>query len=365
MLSPNELYPLIQLSSCPRLGPVRIRKLIRAFGSAQAALEADVEQILALTDLTRSSLEHWGVWKGNSQWQKECELIEHHKVNLVPYTSAVYPKRLLEIPDAPLLLYVKGTWQQRDEYSLAVVGTRTASIYGREMAEQFGEGLAAAGITVVSGLARGVDTAAHEGALRSGRTAAVIGSGLACIYPRENRKLADSIAEKGALISEYPLLTPPDKQNFPQRNRIVSGITLGTLLIEAPLKSGAMITMEKALQHRRRLFALPGRVDTDSHQGNHRLIKSGQAVLVENAQDILDCFGDLFSRERTVPVKNAPLLTDQEAELLQLLPAYEVSIEEVMLLSQRSSVQTNVLLMGLLLKKMIKEFPGKLYRKVY
>lgn len=272
----NELEALAILSQLPHLGSVKIRLLRGHFGSALKALEADVGEIHGLPGFGSKISQHWKRWEKDGSWQEDLELAQRHGVHILPFTAPQYPKRLLELYDVPILLYIKGEIKPEDQQSLAIVGTRNATRYGQEMAEKIASELSAMGFTIVSGLARGIDTTAHVHALRYGRTVAVIGSGLLDVYPRENRKLAEQITQKGALISEFPMKTPPDRQNFPQRNRIVSGMTLGTVLIEAPLESGAMITMQKGFSQGRKLFAVPGRVNDESFQGNHRLIKAGK-----------------------------------------------------------------------------------------
>jgi DNA processing protein len=362
----NELEALVQLAAAPHLGSIKIRLLIHHFGSAEAALHADLQEIAQFPGFGEKIVESIRQARSGDFARREIELAERQGVHLVPYTSTEYPKSLLEIHDRPVILYVKGQIKASDRQSIAVVGTRRMSVYGGEMAEKLSRELAAEQFTVVSGLARGIDTCAHRGALRSGRTIAVIGSGLGDIYPQENSALAEQIATNGALVSEFPMMTPPDRQNFPQRNRIVSGMTLGTLLIEAPIKSGAMITMEKALAQHKKLFALPGRVDSENFRGNHQLIKSGLAQLVEEARDVTGSFTNLFSpaelKTKWAPAK--PHLEREEAQLLELLPDQELSFDQIVQLSKLPVMKVNVTLMSLMLKKVIKEFPGKIYKKV-
>ncbi len=363
----TELDALTILSGTPLLGPVKIGLLMRYFGSALEILEAPLQEIAALPGFGPKVMGGWGHWNYDEAWKKNIELVHKYNVTRIPYNDPSFPALLRGIPDAPILLYVKGTLKPSDDEAIAVIGTRTASHYGLEMAERFGTDLAREGMTVISGLARGVDTAAHKGALKGGRTIAVIGSGLADVYPRENRGLAEAIVANGALISEFPMLAPPDRTNFPQRNRIVSGMSKGVLLIEAPQKSGAMLTMQLAQRHKRRLFALPGRVDTETFRGNSLLIKTGQAQLVERADDILFAFDDLFTRKKAVsaaePKKRAIVLQEDEIQLLKLMPDDEVSIDTMVSLTKLPVNKLSVLLMGLLLKQVIKEYPGKLYKK--
>jgi len=360
----NELEALVALTAIPHLGSIKIRLLLERFGSALGALDADPTEVADLPGFGVKTTQNWEKWKSDPAWRQNLELAERFHVNVIPFNSTQYPKRLLEIPDFPILLYVRGELQKKDQQCIAVVGTRNASIYGREMAEKISSDLASMGFTVVSGLARGIDAAAHQGALQRGRSIGVIGSGLANIYPREHILLAEEMIKSGALISEFPMATPPDRQNFPQRNRIVSGMTLGTVLIEAPKDSGAMITMNKALsQGGRRLFALPGRVDNDNFEGNHWLIKTGKAQLVESAEDIANSFDSLFSVMHQ-EVKKRPVLETEEEDFLNLLPKEEQTIDEIAKLTKLPIMKLNVLLMSTVMKQVLKEFPGKIYKKV-
>lgn len=362
MMGLTEVEAFVILSAIPYLGAMKIRLLIEKFGSAVSALTTMPDQISLLPGFERI-VPYWQRWQKNRDWEQDLALAHQQGVQIIPFTDPSFPKLLLEVSDHPVLLYVKGNLKSQDKRSIAIVGTRNASIYGNEMSRSIGEQLAANDFTVVSGLARGIDTAAHQGALERGRTLAVIGSGLANVYPPENRNLADMIAKNGALISEFSMLTPPDRQNFPQRNRIVSGMTMGTLLIEAPVKSGAMITMQKALQHKRKLFALPGRADSDSFRGNHFLIKNGQAHLVENANDIIAYYEDLIPMTLPSPLVGLRLDSD-ELSLLQYMPDEEITID---VLASRCSLpiqHINRILMSLMLKKAIKEFPGKIFKKL-
>lgn len=362
----NELEALVILSQLPHLGSVKIRSLIGHFGSAVKVVEAEKNEIEDLPGFGPKITNHWRSWETDRSWQEDFELACRHDVKIIPYFSSEYPQRLLELSDLPLLLYVKGHIKTQDQHSIAIVGTRNATRYGHEMAERIASGLAVKGFTIVSGLARGIDTTAHKNAMAVGRTLAVIGSGLLDVYPRENYRLAEEIAQRGALISEFPMKTPPDRQNFPQRNRIVSGMTLGTVLIEAPLDSGAMITMHKAFIQNRELFAVPGRADYDSFQGNHRLIKAGEARLVESAEDIAECFQNLFVTEKSSPFlsRERILLEKEEEKFLEQIPSLDLSFDEIAKLTNLTARKLNIILMGLVLKKAVKEYPGKIYKKL-
>lgn len=339
---------------------------MRYFGSAKAALQADLKAIEELPGFNAKVLVNIAAARKDQPWNQTLRLVEQHSVNLIDFQHPDYPKGLLDLNDFPVVLYVKGKLSPQDSNGIAVVGTRQASLYGKEMARRLSYDLSMMGYPIVSGLARGIDTEAHQAALQAkGRTIAIIGSGLADIYPRENLALAECIAQQGALISEFPMMTPPDRQNFPQRNRLVATMTKATLLIEAPVRSGAMITVNKALAHRRKAFALPGRIDIESFHGNHALIKTSQAALVESAQDVTSSFSDLFSTERpriAVTKMEIPL-EPAEKELLMQMPGEELSIDDLVLKTKLPVMKLNVLLMSLVLKKMIKEFPGKIFKK--
>lgn len=361
----SELHALLFLTHVPYLGSIKIQLLIKHFGSAHNAMQADPHQLNELPGFGPKIIQGWIDSKKQELWKKTLDIAHQQKIRIIPFDDSIYPKNLLDIVDYPLILYAKGSLKNREVQSLAVIGTRQASIYGLEMAGKLSGDLAAADFTIVSGLARGIDTAAHDAATERGRTIAVLGSGLGHLYPKENFLLAEKILEKnGAIISEFPIMTPPDRPNFPQRNRIVSGMTLGTLLIEAPKQSGAMITVDQALSYGRNVFALPGRVDQENFKGNHFLIKNQKAQLVENSEDILMCYNDLFTFSPSSPIMKKIPLEKEELEFFEHLPSQEVSIEDIVMKTKMPISKVNVLLMGLLLKKMIKEYPGKVYKKI-
>lgn len=355
----NETDAFAVLACTPNLGAVKIRLLLQEFGTALNALEASSSVIAKLPGFSRIAAS-WEQWRHRVDWQQDLALAKQLGAQLIPFTSPLFPKALLETPDHPALLYVQGQIKPQDQRSIAVVGTRHASIYGNEMALKISQDLASQGFTVISGLARGVDTSAHQGALKSGRTLAVIGSGLADIYPEENRPLARAITERGALISEFRMSTPPDRQNFPQRNRIVSGMSMAILLIEAPIRSGAMITMDKGFSQKRPLFALPGRADNENFRGNHELIRSGKAKLVENAADIISHFDSLFPLPISQPVPARQLHLDpQEQILLKTMEQEEMHIDTLAHLSSLPIHQVQTMLMSLVMKKNSERVPGE------
>lgn len=352
----SEHLPLVALTLMPKLGAARIKKLLSYCGSPQEVLHLKADDILRL--FGRPTAEQWSAAKALEDAEKEVRCAEKLDVQLLAYTDKDYPSCFHQLRDAPPLLYVRGNPQPLEK-SVALVGTREATIYGLSMAEQLGRDFAEQEYAVVSGLARGIDTAAHEGALQRGRTVAILGSGLAQLYPPENGQLAQKITERGALISEFALNCPPDKYNFPRRNRLVSCLSQAVVLIEAPLKSGAMLTMDLGKGQGRPLFALPGRVDSNNFRGNHQLIKTGVAHLIEDAADVIEALG-----EKVQVSKAAPLRSPEEEKLLAAMPAEETTLERLQQLTGLPVHAVNVLLMRLLLKRMIKEYPGKLYKKV-
>lgn len=279
------------------IGPISIGRIVNAAGGAEAACSADVDQLNNVEGigLTKSRAIRAALRQAAAEVDKELERAAVKRFSLVCPDDDLYPPLLRSIPDPPTVLYVRGSFEPRDLNAIAIVGSRRCSMYGREQAERFGALLAGAGFTVVSGGARGVDSLAHRGAMShpQGRTVAVLGCGLDVTYPPENGPLFDQIAQFGAVISEFSLGTPPNKENFPRRNRIVSGMSRGVLVIEADERSGALITARQACDdHGRPVFALPGRVDNALSSGPHQLIRDG-AVLAARLEDILDGLGPL------------------------------------------------------------------------
>ncbi|CAN5542438.1 DNA-processing protein DprA [soil metagenome] len=287
----------LQLALTDGIGPVLQMRLIQACGNVASACEANASTLRAIEGIGagKSKTIFDSLRRSADEVQRELAKVRDAGVSLICIEDEAYPALLREIPDPPAVLYVRGALEPRDLNSLAIVGSRKCSLYGREQAERFAALLAGAAVTVVSGGARGVDSSAHRGAMahERGRTIAVLGSGVDVAYPPENASLFDQIAQRGAVISEYPLGTPPIAENFPRRNRIVSGMTRGVLVIEADERSGALITARQACDdHGRPVFALPGRVDNKLSIGPHKLIRDG-ATLVTKLEDILDELGPL------------------------------------------------------------------------
>jgi DNA processing protein len=287
----------LQLALTEGIGPILTTRLIAAAGSATAACEADAVTLRGVEGIgsTKSRDISEALRRAAVEVDAELSRCAAAGVMLVCQEDVEFPPALKVIPDPPPLLYVRGTLQPRDLYALAVVGSRRCSHYGREQGERFGTLLAQAGMTVVSGGARGIDSAAHRGALMpaEGRTIAVLGCGVDIDYPPENHALFEQIAQRGAVVSEFAMGQPPLKENFPRRNRIISGLSRGVLVVEADVASGALITARQACDdHGRPVFAIPGRVDNPMSAGPHSLIRDG-AILVSGLDDILQGLGPL------------------------------------------------------------------------
>lgn len=322
----------LQLSLTDGLGPILTRRIISAAGNADAACNAPVSLLRTVDGIgsakaTRiaGALQHAG-----REVDDEIDAAQRLGIRLLCPEDAIFPALLKQIPDPPCVLYMKGTLEPRDLNAIAIVGSRKCSYYGREQAERFAALLAAAGFCVISGGARGVDSSAHRGAMSHphGRTIAVLGSGLDVPYPAENAPLFELIATRGAVLSEYPLGTPPAKENFPRRNRIVSGMSRGVLVIEADERSGALITARQAIEdHNRTVFAVPGRVDNPLSAGPHKLIREG-ATLVTKLDDLLDSLGPLSNElaEDATPLDDTELPLEISAPQQQsAAPATELT----------------------------------------
>jgi len=269
------------------IGPVRLRMLLDLFGDIQSAWEAS-EQVLRETKLDRRSLENFLKVRHQVDLDEVLRQVERVGAQVLTWDTPDYPGLLRQITDAPPVLFVRGTLTPADEWSVALVGTRKATVYGREVTHRLATDLVQNRVTLVSGLARGIDSIAHKSALEAGgRTLAVLGCGVDYIYPAEHRKLAEAIVENGALISDYPLGTRPEAANFPARNRIISGLSLGVVVVEADVKSGALITADFALDHGREVFAVPGSILSPASAGCNRLLRDGASIVTE-VGDILE-----------------------------------------------------------------------------
>lgn len=347
------------------LTPRQARLVLESFHSPEEAWQAPLEALKAIPGLERVAEE---VVAKRAELagslERELEAISRLGLKVLTLADPGYPRPLRGLAAPPPVLYLLGDYQERDELAIALVGTRSSTPYGRMVAEQLAKGLAELGLTIVSGLALGIDTAAHRGALAAGgRTIAVLGSGFARPYPQQNLRLMREIAASGAVFSEFPLQTEPDRWNFPRRNRIISGLSRGVVVVEAPERSGALITARLALDQGREVFAVPGRITDEASRGVHQLIKAG-AKLVEAVEDIIEEFPDLRAVLAAPRAKARPELTPLEERLLSALDWEPLHFDEILEATGLSHAELAHGLLQLQLKDLIKEFPGKRYAKL-
>ena len=388
---------LIHLNLIPGIGNHTIRRLLAAFGSAEksvAATSAELAQIDGLTPDVRQQLIDG---RSRAPLTQELELIDQHQCHIVTINDNAYPSLLKQIDDPPVLLYIIGEFSIPDIPSIAIVGSRSPTEYGKTTSQQLSYQLAEHGITIVSGFARGIDTCVHRGALEAGgRTIAVFGCGLSIIYPEMNRALAAEIIESGALISEFPMTMPPRGKNFPRRNRVISGLTLGTLVVEASERSGSLITARHAAEQGREVFAVPGQIFSGRSRGTHSLINQG-ATLINSVDDLLDALPQDYTKvlggesleatrqppsskqsDKAIPRQSAakkstpapqpktkvvPNLTPDEQIVLSAMNTDSVHIDEITRVTQLPIGKVSSLLVMLELKGIVQQLPGKQFVK--
>ena len=367
------LEPILRLHLTDGVGPVTFGNLLTYFGSADAALGASESALAQVPGIGPATSRQIVQSRDAVDLAGELALIDKLGVTVLTQQDAGYPFSLRHIPDPPIVLYVQGALKDTDAVNLAIVGSRRCSRYGAEQAERFAQLLARAGLTVVSGMARGIDAAAHGGALTAGgRTVAVLGCGLANTYPPEHDKLRERIVASGAVVSELPLRTDPTAGNFPTRNRIIAGLSLGTFVIEAAVRSGALITARLAGEYNREVFALPGQVDSPYSFGPHGLIRDG-AKLVQCLDDILEELGDvgstlrasgeksLFDTPAASPAAPVVRLTPPEQQVIDAMDSQPSSVEEIAARAKLPLPQTISLLTQLQLKSQVRQLPGQLF----
>jgi DNA processing protein len=326
-MTDKDIKYWVGFSLIPGIGRVRFSQLENYFGTLENAWQATSAE-LKNAGIDRSVIQTIASWRPKVSFDAEMEKLDRYGVRVLTYHDQNYPSRLKEIYDYPPLLYVRGSLLPQDEWCLAVVGTRRATVYGRQVTEEIVTDLAQSKITIVSGLAKGIDSVAHQAALAAGgRSIAVFASGLDIVYPADNADLARSIMQQGALLSEYPLGTRPRAENFPRRNRIMSGLSLGVLVAEADETSGAIITARMALEQNREVFAIPGSILSPASRGTNHLIQEG-AKLVRDYTDILEEL-NLMNVARQIEMKELLPATETESLLLKHLSAEPTHVDEV------------------------------------
>ena len=364
----NATEACIALNMLPTVGPVRLRKLLEVFKEPQQILAAKRTELRKVEGIGSEVADQISNWKATIDLAAELQRVREFGATVIIQESSSYPKPLREIHAPPIVLYLWGELEERDHHAIGIIGARRTTHYGMESAKKLAYQLAYAGLTVVSGLARGIDTAAHQGALAAkGRTIAVIGSGLAKLYPPENAALAEKIrAGNGAIVSEFSMEIEPDRQTFPMRNRIISGWSHGILVVEAGLNSGALITAAQALEQGRSVYAVPGHINAPSAMGSNRLIQQG-AKLVMDASDILDDMQILLPETKPLPEaasRQLPPLSEEERRIYDAIDASETPIDQIAAKCDLPSAVVSSTLLRLELKRLVKQLPGKYFVKL-
>ncbi len=359
---------LINLSSIPGVGATRIRSLVAHFKSTELIFSATIKQLCEVDGIELKTARNI---KENKDFKFGAEQLDRATklgIDIIDFWDDRYPDNLKRIPDPPAFIFVKGNLLKTDRYAIAMVGTRLPSSYGKLVAEKIAGELAQKSLVVVSGLARGIDTISHWAALRAGgRTLAVMGCGLDYIYPPENKNLADKIIDQGALLSEFPLGTKPDAVNFPRRNRIVSGLSLATVVVEAGTKSGALLTANYALEQNRDVFAVPGNINSPKSAGTNQLIKDGAKLITDTMDIIIELEPQLkkFLKEDEVRTKELPAdLTELERLLLSHLGHEPIHIDMLSAAIGKSTAETLSALLPLEFRDLVKQLPGKLFVRI-
>ena len=363
----KSLYYWLALNRISGLGKISYARLMERYGSPEKVFQADPGDLQSIEGMRKNTALAIVKFKRAEKIDRELDELEKQKIGILTLTDPLYPPLLAQIHDPPPYLYFKGSPSSQDRHCLAVVGSRLGTPYGIKMTERLAWGLSQKGLTVVSGMARGIDTAAHHGALMAqGRTVAVLGSGLDVIYPEENKKLYDRIVDLGMVCSEFPLGTLPERQNFPIRNRIISGMALGVVIVEATQRSGSLITARLALEQGREVFAVPGSVDSFKSSGTHSLIKQG-AKLVEHTGDILEELHweespqEPVQKSKSKVPERMPPLSPKEKQIWDLLADGSLHVDQMVRQAGMGISPILSLLLEMELKGLIKQLPGKMF----
>jgi DNA processing protein len=373
-MNQDKLKYWIALKSIDGIGNVNFGALVDRFGSLPAVFAASTHDLKETKGISGPLAAAIAGFKDWDKVNRELDLLDKQKISIITYQDELYPPKLLNIYDRPPFIYVLGSLN-KDDINIAIVGSRMASTYGKYTTEKISRELALKGITVVSGMARGIDSAAHRGAITAhGRTVAILGSGLDVIYPPENERLFADIIQNGAVISEFSLGTPPRSSNFPARNRIISGMSYGVVIVEAGEKSGSLITARLALEQGREVFAVPGSIDSTGSRGTNRLIKQG-AKLIENTDDILEEIIPQIERTAAlktpsissvsvveeVPAQMLESLNDIEKKIICSVSQKRIHIDDLISSTGLTSAEILGTLTKMELKGMIQQHPGKYF----
>ncbi len=348
----------------PGLGNIAFRNLINEFGNPENVFKADISRLLNVEGIRNEVA--LNIISKNFQCDPEEEIkkVEDYEARVIVFNDTNYPLILKEIHDPPMLLYVKGKDIPQNTAFIAIVGSRNATHYGLKAAEKLGQGIARRGLGTVSGMARGIDSASHWGCINGmGHTLAILGTGIDVVYPDSNKKLHKKIIESGTVISEFPMGASPMPANFPRRNRIISGLSRGVIVVEATKNSGSLITASLALEHGREVFAVPGSIESFKSTGCHFLIKQG-AMLVENADDVLDGLGLNFpdlEKKDTFREKELPAMGENEKRVYDIIGNYPLHIDQICRKGNLEPGELSGILTKMELKGIIRQIPGKMF----
>ena len=355
----SDVRHWIGLSMVHDIGPVTSRKLLATFESPENIFKADTDSLMSVKGVSRERAENISKFSQWDEIEKHLGIMENKGIEAVPYLNDRYPEVLRNIEDAPVVLYMKGEYQPDDRFAIGVVGSRKHTAYGESVTQRIAGELSAAGFTVISGLARGIDTLSHKSALAAGgRTIAVLGSGPDVCYPAENRGLTERIISSGCVISEFLPGTLPNKENFPRRNRLISGLSLGILVVEATDNSGSLITAGYALEQNKEVFAVPGNITSRNSEGTNKLIKQG-AKIVLKTDDIIEELAPMLKGYIRMNRKESVPLEGEENKICTILSREPKQVD---LLSRESGLPVNQLLnllLSLELKGIVKQASGK------
>lgn len=366
----QELIQAIRLNLVPGIGPRHQRALLEYFGDPEAVFSGSLNELERVSGVGPKLARLIHAARDTDHAETEVRTCQQNGYRLLKIDSDAYPQNLVELCDAPLILYCRGELKRQDELAVAIVGSRRCTLYGTQQAEKFGRALAMAGITVVSGLARGIDAAAHRGALAAGgRTIAVSATGLNHVYPPEHVELAEQISRSGAVVCESRLDQKPTSGIFPQRNRIISGLSLGVIIIEANRKSGALHTARHAMEQGREVMAIPGRIDSFASDGCNDLIRDG-ATLIRNVDDVLEALGPLVQpvqteQQQEVRSPRELALSAQQRQILDLVTSEPQHLDEIIRAADIGSSRVLATLTVLEMKRMVRRLPGGLVVRAF
>jgi DNA processing protein len=357
----DSIIHLAALCAVPDLGPVSIRRLLAVFGSPEAVFRADIGRLLATENVGMKRAEGIKEFKGFDALGKDIDKLRDRGVKVLTLESEAYPAELRNLgEDAPLVIYMKGEITAEDRHAIAIVGSRKATPYGISVTDRIASDLAMMGLTVVSGGAMGIDTAAHAGSLRcGGRTVAVMGSGMDVPYPASNRGLFEMISRSGAVISEFAPGTPPGRENFPRRNRLISGLSMGVLVVEAASRSGALITARHALEQGKEVFAVPGNISSSFSSGTNSLIRQGARITLEAGDIVEELAPRLRGIRKPARKREQPALSDEEKALYDIMSMEPQHIDSISRECGLPVAKALGLLLGLELKGVVRQTEGK------